>query len=1468
MASPTQTIMFTAMPRAIGIDPPTLPVAVLVSPRLTGAPTLTSFPDWLDWTGQLKRNGLKVTFTAGGQTHTEAIDTNPLQPALWSAIFDKATRVDDYVFDDYSQRLVLSYPNRATLTLLKSIFQIGGLQLALPGQADDEGHGKRRLLLELIDGLAVNWNDDRRRGWRDALRNRQQTELLRLAGDVPSGVLNPFRTMPGMQAAFTAGDLGGDGLPNATQLPPPGSPQGQSLRHELATQFALYHHLPPAPSFVPPDMSSVIDFHKAITALQAYPALLRALGLVFDLHLPTSFLPLTPTTSYGTFGVASVTPGWSWAIQPAPIPPARTAYDYLALGGHKLFLTAPRQGLNSPDPSGEIVGLLNLDPRDFGLAQVDIDGAMHKTIILAEGVGNTAPPIHPEVFDPTSTLPSLRSAGLALVSDTSALALLKGFQDAKVFNDALSGSKPQPRPFFAEDLVRGFRLDVWDSHTRQWHSLHRRDAVYTIKDQTFNSRDEEGFTHLAVTGGAPGSDPARINDFYLQEAIARWAGWSLSVPPLGKHLTRSPDPDKAVPPDDPNSPDFDPENPPATPFQMTTAFTVVKASLPSLRFGRGYRVRARAVDLAGNSLTLGDPLTDALGTIFGTPRDPEGFAYLRYEPVAAPVILLRDAEGVSSPGSAIDRLVIRTFNDDPTKDGSAADLTGSERHIVPPRTSVELGERLGMFDDGAGRLRADAATYDLIRQRDEGKFNTQIVPGQTQPMPIEAAAQASIPYLPDVLARGAALRDLPGAGNGTAGNADPGASANPIAYPPLEDANPRPGSVTLVDFAGAEDWTKARPFRLVLADGAGAPAWDAAARALTIYLPKAMTGIVPLSSFIVPADLRLMGVWQWIREYFDALARTTPISEDLWPGSDADVLTHIIQRAVEGGHWMLTPPHLLTLVHAVQQPIGHPHFTQVDVQHPFGQTSDSKLQSENMSGPTSDVALATLSSWRTLKAIDAYLIGGLRVHGASTAKIDLLAEWDDPIDDGITPPTRSHQQTHADEIPLQGLDEGYLTVTTGASTTRAVGYYAPAHDLICFVRKGDILSATLNGVAIFEDAAPRHHFNDTRHHRVTYVAVATSRFRDYFTPTLNPADSASPPRVFTRASQPVQVDIPASARPDAPKVLYVVPTFGWERQSSTNLKRSIRFGGGLRVYMDRPWYSSGDGELLGVVLYNEALPINREAWKPHITQWGLDPVWDAAPLWSLPAPENFPLSVAQEYGLSLEEPTPPGTQGKGRVSAAGHDVRFDGTYWYCDITVETYGDDYSPFIRLALARYQPHALDDAKLSRVVLADFAQFLPDRSLLVTADPYHPRRLRVTISGPVPLGPRPVYPDFPPLRNPPTKPTQVVITVQERDPAIAGDLGWREAAAGTASISVETDGQFATEKYLALWSGSVQFAEAPRQGQFRLLIREYEYISADWAIVHPGGEALPPWSEAPGRLIYAETVLIDEVLVGPTP
>ena len=307
---------------------------------------------------------------------------------------------------------------------------------------------------------------------------------------------------------------------------------------------------------------------------------------------------------------------------------------------------------------------------------------------------------------------------------------------------------------------------------------------------------------------------------------------------------------------------------------------------------------------------------------------------------AAPLVVLRDEKAVTGPGSQHLRLVMRTFNDGPAKDGDPADLTASDRFIVPPGTSVEMGERLGMFDTG-GKLDTSAAMYDLIAKRDAGKLNhvKVVVAGQEQEFPLETGETLdAIPYLPDVLARGAALRDLPGSPDGTRAGVEPGGGpAVPLPYTLVEGANPRAGSAALVGFGGGGDWQNLQPFRLALADGSGAPEWDPQKRVLTVHLPKATLTVTPLSSYVPPDDLKLLGVWQWLREIFDLLAVVFPGAPVLDPDLDVEGLAHILQRSVEGGHWMLTPPTLLTLVHAVQQPIGQPAFTALEAQHvPYG----------------------------------------------------------------------------------------------------------------------------------------------------------------------------------------------------------------------------------------------------------------------------------------------------------------------------------------------------------------------------------------------------------------------------------------------------------------------------------------------------------------------------------------------------
>lgn len=76
----------------------------------------------------------------------------------------------------------------------------------------------------------------------------------------------------------------------------------------------------------------------------------------------------------------------------------------------------------------------------------------------------------------------------------------------------------------------------------------------------------------------------------------------------------------------------------------------------------------------------------------------------------------------------------------------------------------------------------------------------------------------------------------------------------------------------------------------------------------------------------------------------------------------------------------------------------------------------------------------------------------------------------------------------------------------------------------------------------------------------------------------------------------------------------------------------------------------------------------------------------------MPLPEHFRNAVAVGTGLTLDElsnePFIPFT-------AVGHQVHYDDQHgrklWYCDIDMDA-GEAYFPFVRLALARYQPQSV--------------------------------------------------------------------------------------------------------------------------------------------------------------------------------
>lgn len=1555
-----QTVVWTALPdgtavSGTAIDDPVAKISVFVSPRLrqdsSVGSTLDPFTDFLDWPKTVDNiSRLLVRFDTGEEIEARPVSPNPRQSQLWRALFKSDTFVRPYTFDDYNGRLVISYPAHQVYSHMKQLYQAVGLhsyseippKYVYHGETLPEAQG-------WLQDVGISWNARLARSLRRQLIEEQQSS----EPPDPPYVFGTAAPTVDRSRAFQQMLLFHS---------PPVDPNSSDV------DFPVQEDPPLLPQ-TEEDFKEALDFHQALSSLGDYPLLLRRLGIVIDLELPLAEMPPDARR-------VQVAPEWEPALAGA----SQDRSNWTAfVRENGRFAAAPR----NPDNLLIRDGLLTLSPDAHALMQVDVDGAAIKSVDFAVSL-NHEQAQHSDDTPETAGLPTIRSAGFSVLELNRYLSLLGHFAHTRDLNDALESGDPPT--LFAEDLVRGYRVDVWHSHNRQWHSLNSRVGRYRIVGESVNlaNLEDEGFTQMGMTGAAStaeGQEPVN-DDVKLHESLFRWDGWSLVAPRPGKAVSSSADPDE---------PPEEPANDPLTPFKLKTEFKPADASLPRLRFGAGYRLRVRVADLAGNGVTLADaPETPALPALAHPPE-----TYLRFEPLAPPQLTPRQPL-TDQPGESVARLVIRSFNDTPEKDTAVTPAT-SERHVSPPRTSQLMLETHGAFDDENGRLRDENAVYNFIANRDKPVDPT----GTAEP--VDPARQMPINYLPEALAVGAALRDLPGTAEETLGDID---ELNRLLYTLLTDNDARPGSATRIPYApthrnpdgllalytfnegsgaivhdvsgvgapldltiedetavawqeGAlsvltptliasgtpaakiisaarasdaltvEAWitpaavlqdgparivtcsrnphnrnftlghgrwgdrpktvfnarlrttganangepslttpvdtvlpammhvvytrdaagnaviyvdgqavvsdtvsgtlnnwgggmrlalanelTGDRPwlgtyhlvavydralsagevnahcvhgsaslpqtriplwdrlqqlkaFRVQLAEGGEAPAWDAAGRVLTITLPKATVWQGLLSSTLLPADLRLMGVWQWLREYVNAQtadpARTPHELEQL-----ASELATMVQYAVEGGHWMLTPPRPLTLVHAVQQPLGHPAFHTLAANRPAGATGT-------------------------------YFAGTLRIHGHSTAKIDLMARWEEPADRlEEDAPTWLEGNTHVAEIPLKQLTSGLIAAPTGDGATAFLGNYDAAADAINFV-------AVLGGAP----RSPLHVFGDTKRRVVHYHAVASSRFREYFDADVSGG--------FARSSAEITVDVPSSERPSPPRLVYVIPAYGWQRQTTTNMIASRREGGTLRVYLERPWYSSGQGELLGVVLSRDTSLSNveREARKQFITQWGEDPIWRSRasgfprPAQNLPTIGVFTTRVTEGTNLPLAE------LGED-VNVAAHNVTYDNErrLWYCDIEVNP-GEAYMPFIRLALARYQPNSVSGKHLSTVVLADFAQLAPDRAAILTFDPYRPEALTLTVSGFT-------YTHTANLEGDAETARPVIkVFVEQRDPQIGGDLGWMAATDTAVSVQTEgADGQI-------LWRGTITLPPEREPGMYRLVICEYEVL-----------------------------------------
>jgi hypothetical protein len=1425
-----QSVLWTALPNRFTAEG-SLRLSVLASPRLDPAASpelLSTFPDFADWPATVAAarftidfGGSSVTIGGGDLAGPNRVDTTigKGDSATWRALFPGSTFVRPFEFEDHSTSSMVSYDTGTIDSLVRTLYSDLARSAAddLPSVSDIVDDASWQ---QLIEAVAANDREfsDRDTGLRDPrrlfelIRNQPHTSDLSLQGHLAH-----------FQAFHT----------------PPSTPKKvEHTRHDDPRIKARWLEYERAELPKPGDFRKEIDFHQIAAAMNQYPTLLRRLALVVDFIVdPSTFAPSPGAPLTVSVGLPTTTSTVERVIDASPQTQAM-------LSGTR-FEAVPRPTRKMGDYRIS-EGLLELGQNEFGLVEVDVDGAGLKLLNFARSLARMSPA--EQRLDPTTRFerelgaPALRNGGLMLVHRNRAAMLKNTFSRNKDRDQAVkaiqAGAAADPPQLWAEDLVRGYRVDIWDRTTAVWRSLCRRMANYDIATGAVDLTvpDEEGTVRLAATKS---SDPASNQDLvYLHEILTSWNGWSLCAPQPGKAIDEHDLPGKA-----------DADVPPG--MRLRTKFKPVKNSLPRLRYGRSYWIRARIVDLAGNSL---DPQLESFG-----PEAPERNAtpYLRLEPIAAPAIaLVKQAAGpVEKPaeGESMHRLAIRSFNITPADNVVPAGQR-TRRFAVAARTNAREAEQHGKLDSSGA---VDSSTYALLKQQDKQLKSIEIE--TSGPLADAGAAAkttfaifeegADLPYLPDPLAGTIAARilDLPGW------------SETKVIEIPLYPSS---------------KWPHAEPFTVEIAEVPGAsPSFDNAKRTLFVPLPKATRATLRLSVSPTPEALALMSIWNWLPAAEQAKQRA---------------------RARRGRHWMLTPWRTLELVHAVQKPLISPTID-VRITRGFGQTSAQPN------------FLATVS----LK---------------STDRVDLQAEWHEPEDIPAKPAEdRSRSDT---AFAVKTTDE--RSYASRLANPKFTGI--PEHEIVGPDR--------IRAGGIFHDLVqPKvHEFHDTRYRRIEYWLEATTSFREYMpTKVLTKKEDGKTVPTDERikvVGERVTTWIPSSAPPVAPTVLYTVPTFGWVRaDDDTGSRRSWRRGAGLRVYLDRPWNGSGYGEMLAVVLAPASFrgdPSEEPAAAPYknfVTQWANDPIW-ASPFENGIGPRrtDFPLarnapdptgSWLPAFAPPTERDQPPGpfpvtnlthpalppSTADGLVDVAPHDVFYDEEreLWYCDIEIGT-SRSYYPFIRLALARYQPVSVDGAHLSNIVLADFMSLAPDRWLNVQqTNDARVRRVGVfgatysDSAGHVESARSPSMSlrvgdgSMLTLMPAAVSPSSIVdVWVERLNPALGEDFGWtreadaviepddgRSKAGGRAPSKARISQEAALAKALAksrdfeeiaradligrvrlvpsLWEGTVTLPERPSAGaRYRLVVAEYEEYLVD---------GLAPYGNVPTakdrRLVFVEHV-----------
>ncbi len=792
--------------------------------------------------------------------------------------------------------------------------------------------------------------------------------------------------------------------------------------------------------------------------------------------------------------------------------------------------------------------------------------------------------------------------------------------------------------------------------------------------------------------------------------------------------------------------------------------------------------------------------------------------FLRWDPVLEPVVVPRHAyseaeslltlvvrSGVTGPGpDSVTMTVVPPAEYVPAVLAAHPELdltwrVDSQRHLVPPKTSQFECELHGLFDAAFGGASADDVKQALaIALREAGTLTDTTVADPVNPglrIPQPGVQLVTGPTADEpAITDPAELVRGDGLARGQYAIHDVDTVQVPYLPDPLADG---------VSFVFPDGGQGTELTGLLAVEGTRLPyagqwpdpvPWRLVLSSGAVLGADARDGVVQLA--LPPGEQLRMRASSSIRpEQLDLLG--------LWRSLPAALRTNPVfaDAAADGWFWWLTPAATMRLVHAVPRPLRAPRFM-------------------------------LLRPERDENATSVTLFAGVDAHAPSTDRLDIEATWSEWVDDASKP-----------------------TPTFVEGVTAAVGHTTVDADerIVVFADQDDIAPLP-DGTSLRVHAAV-HQTGDTKHRMIDYRLRATTRFREYFDPRLltelDDYSVAGPART---------TNVRSSARPAKPAVRDLIPLLRWHQESAEDqpfaLSRTRR--GGVRIYLGRPWYTTGNGELLAVVLAR-----GRTVAGAEVSQWGADPAFvqdGPDKRGDLPLVDLFHArglddrpEAARPVGVEAVD-TLVDLPGRPNVTLLGYQPEFseDRGLWFVDVALDP-GPAFWPFVRLTVARYQPNSLDGLTLSPIVKCDFVQVLPQRTALLSRP--DDGTARVVITGPVGVPGHLGATDELPFAARVTATRVMHARLERRVPAIGTDLGWETVTATVLPVR-------GIEGTMVSWEGAItlppDLAPLPPQRpgsnpDWRVVVEEWEALPADPALTPPA--AVAPVQRRGMRVVYAD-------------